>query len=387
MALEIEDHRSVREGGAWIDDARALLTEHLLHPLLGVTSGTWWRLLRRHGFRVDVPYWPRALLLTATSLVNSLAAGWEDVIYGRAVANARIEPPLFVLGHYRSGTTFLYRLLAQDPQFAHPNYYQAYFPSTFLCTEAFIAPLAALFLARRRLQDGLALSVRVPADDESALCTATLLSPYMCQAFPRDGVDYARYLTFRGVPEDEVAAWKEALMIFMRKLSYKYKLPIVLKSPTHTARVRLLLDIFPDARFIHIHRDPYTVFQSTKRLMESLAAAWTFQNIKINYNFEYILCNYKLMYNEFFESRHLIPRGQFHEIGFEELEADPVGVVGSCYEALRLPGFGTARGPLRDYLASIAGYKKAAHPAVPEPLRGRIAREWGRCFEEWGYAV
>ena len=31
---------------------------------------------------------------------------------------------------------------------------------------------------------------------------------------------------------------------------------IVLKSPAHTARVRVLLELFPKARFVHIIRDP-----------------------------------------------------------------------------------------------------------------------------------
>jgi hypothetical protein len=41
---------------------------------------------------------------------------------------------------------------------------------------------------------------------------------------------------------------------------------LVLKSPPHTARVRLLREIFPGAKFVHISRDPYEIYQSTKRV-------------------------------------------------------------------------------------------------------------------------
>src|SRR5207244_7988419 len=46
---------------------------------------------------------------------------------------------------------------------------------------------------------------------------------------------------------------------------FLYGQPLVLKSSGHTCRIRLLLELFPDAKFVHIHRNPYAVFQSTRR--------------------------------------------------------------------------------------------------------------------------
>jgi len=37
---------------------------------------------------------------------------------------------------------------------------------------------------------------------------------------------------------------------------------LLLKSPVHTARIKLLLKLFPDAQFVYIHRNPYDVFRS-----------------------------------------------------------------------------------------------------------------------------
>ncbi len=96
-------------------------------------------------------------------------------------------------------------------------------------------------------------------------------------SFPRGRERYDRYLTFRGVPEADVARWKEALVLFLKKLTYKYDRPMLLKSPPHTARVRLLLELFPDARFLHIRRNPYTVFLSTRHLFTELTRALEFQ--------------------------------------------------------------------------------------------------------------
>ena len=54
-----------------------------------------------------------------------------------AIEATPCRPPLFVLGHWRSGTTHLHNLLAQDiDQFAYANTYQVINPHTFLATEA-----------------------------------------------------------------------------------------------------------------------------------------------------------------------------------------------------------------------------------------------------------
>ena len=91
------------------------------------------------------------------------------------------------------------------------------------------------------------------------------------------------------------------------------------------------------------------------------------------------------MYDAYFEERGLIPEGRLCEVGYEDLERDPVGVVGSVYESLGLSGFEDVRPRLEGYLGSIAGYRKNRHDDLPEPLRRRIADEWGRSFDEWGY--
>jgi hypothetical protein len=96
---------------------------------------------------------------------------------------------------------------------------------------------------------------------------------------------------------------------------------------------------------------------------------------------------YREVYDVFFEERGLIPKGHFHEVGFEALEADPIGQVRGIYEALALPDFGHAEPALRRYLAAFAGYTKNTLPELPEKLRSRVAEERQRCFAEWGYPV
>jgi hypothetical protein len=91
------------------------------------------------------------------------------------------------------------------------------------------------------------------------------------------------------------------------------------------------------------------------------------------------------MYAVFFEERHLIPQGHFHEVCFEDLERDPIRQVIRVYEALDLPDFSHIEESLQTYVASIAGYQKNRHPMLPSELRQRISQEWRAAIDEWGY--
>src|SRR5690242_6859225 len=83
----------------------------------GLTLGRWLRMLRENDFAVDLPYWGRAASITAFSMQNSLFAAWENLRYRQSIYATEIEPPLFILGIWRSGTTHLHNLLAQDDRF------------------------------------------------------------------------------------------------------------------------------------------------------------------------------------------------------------------------------------------------------------------------------
>lgn len=367
---------------AWRDR----LLRHLGPGVLGgVTLRNWLGLLRDNRFALSPRYLLRVLAVSHQSVWNS-ALGWlEDRRYGSRVGD--VAPPLFVLGHWRSGTTHLHNLLAADGRFAFPNNYQAYFPHTFLTTEAVSSRLIGPFLPRRRPMDNIEWDMRSPQEDEFALAAMTGLSPCLGWAFPRGRDHYDRYLTFRGVPEREVARWRTALVWFLRKLTWKYGRPLVLKSPPHTCRIRLLLKTFPEARFVHIHRNPYHVFRSSRLMFRTVFELHRVQRPRADDLEEWILRQYRAMYDVHFEERGLIPAGQFQEVGYEELEKDPVGQVRRIYEALHLPAFGEVESALRGYVESIARYEKNEFPDLPADLRTRIAASWRPCFEEWGYPV
>jgi hypothetical protein len=59
--------------------------------------------------------------ITLISPLTSLIRRHEDAKYGPKLAGVRVKQPLFILGHWRSGTTHLHNLLATDEPFAYPS--------------------------------------------------------------------------------------------------------------------------------------------------------------------------------------------------------------------------------------------------------------------------
>ena len=353
---------------------RLLPAQLLFHPLEGITFGDWRRLLRRERFRVSPLRWPRAVWLTAMSVVNSVAARRVERRHGLTISTTAVVAPVFILGHYRSGTTHLHDLLALDPNYASPTRFQAYNPSTFLDTETTLAPFVEPFMLPRRVQE-----------DEIAPMNLSQLSPYLDWVFPRTRRDYRRTLTFRGASPAEVAAWSGALVRFLRMLTIRSGRPLILKSPPHTARVRLILNLFPDARFVHIRRDPYAVFASTMGLLKAIRPVFGLQLASGNIDEDAILATYKEMYDAYFEDRDLIPPGQLVEIAYEDLDRDPIRQVRAIYEGLKLGDFDRALPALEAYLATLAGYRKNRNPRLDDATRAKIDSACVRSFDAWGY--
>ncbi len=352
--------------------------------MCGITFRQWSAL--RKTFPIDASFWLRAFSITIQSIKNSFWAK-RDRRFESQFKNVPIQPPLFILGHWRNGTTHLHYLITQDQRFGFPNAYQVSFPHTFLSTEERETRFVSFFVPKRRPMDNVEMTITAPQEDEFAICAATFLSPIMAWVFPRQKQQLEKYLTFRDVNPAEVAEWRAAFETFLKKLQWHDNRPLVLKSPPHTARIRLLLELFPNAKFVHIHREPFTVFQSTRRTYQIVAPWHSLQKLDAPDLDDWLIRQYRVMYDAFFEDRPRIPAGHYCEVAFEDLERDPIGELHKIYQTLNLPDFSTFQPTLQKYVNSLAGYKKNTFPNIDPVLKNRLRREWHKCFDEWGYAA
>lgn len=353
--------------------------------LQGIAASVWWKHLKRNRFLVSPRFLARVALISVASPVNSSFSRRDERAFGEGIAKTEIAPPVILLGHWRSGTTLLQRYFALDERYSYPNFYQCVFPRGFLHSEETNKKKWADMLPRTRIFDRMENSFDAPAEDEFALCSLTGLSPYMGWSFPRRWDDYYRYLTFRDVPNEERDEWKEAIRFFVQKIQYKTGKPVVLKSPPHTCRIKLLREVFPQAKFVHIHRNPYAVFPSTRKMLLTFLRSTQLQSFDPSTIDERILSIYREMYDVYFEERDSIPAADFCEVGYEELEQSPIEEMRRIYDHLDLPDFPDFQPALEAHVDAQAQYQKNRFPELPEELRARIREACAASLEEWSY--
>jgi hypothetical protein len=275
-------------------------------------------------------------------------------------------------------------LLVKDERMSYPTTYQCMVPHHFLLTDGVLSGLVHLCLPRSRPMDEMPVGVTRPQEDEFALMNLGVGSPYLEWAFPNFGPQHDDYLTLLPLPAADRQDWKGQFDWFIRRLTLKNPKRLVLKSPTHTARVATLHEMYPQARFVHVVRNPLETIPSTIRTWTRMTDAMSLQVRKDPISADRILDVFERMYDQFEQDRPLIPNDRFYEIRYEDLVADPLAEVERIYRQLDLGDFEPARPALEKYLASIADYKRNVH-RVPDDLKQKIIARCKSYIERYGY--
>jgi omega-hydroxy-beta-dihydromenaquinone-9 sulfotransferase len=353
----------------------------------GCTLPAFLRLLWTNRFAIAPRFAYMPLVMTTVSALTSALQVVQDSWYGSKLDRTPIrEPPLFILGHWRTGTTLLHELLALDPRFTYPNTYHCFAPHHFLLTEPFADACLRWMLPSRRPMDNMAVGWSRPQEDEFAMCLLGQPSPYLTIAFPNRPPQPVETLDLDGLPRRQREAWKRAFVGFLKHVTYRDPRRLLLKSPTHSCRIPTLLELFPDAQFLHVVRNPYAVFASTVKLWQSLYLTHGLQVPTFAGLEEYVFDTFSHLYNRLQETRSLVPAGNFLEVRYEDLIAAPAEVMRRVYDGLRLGEFDEARPRLEAFWQQQAGYQTNRFPPLAPALQAEIARRWGAVIERYGYS-
>jgi len=355
-------------------------------PIPGMTLGTLLKVLARNEFDVDTRYLYRLGFLMWVGMANSVFRLLEIAVNSNKIKKEKIvHPPLFIIGHWRSGTTHLHNLLCLDENFTYPSAFQAMFPHHFVFSQGGTS-VFNIFSPKKRPMDNVAFSALVPHEDEFGLAALTAASPYLRTFFPaRDGGDYVHLDPLR-LPPAVLEEWKESLVTFLKKVLLCRDGRILLKSPPHLGRVAVLLDLFPEAQFIHIVRNPYDVYLSTKKLWRNSFSLAHLQEPDPEQIDELILSWYVELFELFERDRGLIPEKNLHELKYEDLDTDPLGCLEEIYSNLDMYGFGELRERAIAYLASIRDYTKNKYELDPVS-REKVGTRWRSTFDRYDYPL
>ena len=352
--------------------------------LVGADAGTWLGILRRYGRGISWPFIPKAILLTWVVLINMPVVWWERLRYDRRIRRTKVTAPLFIIGHQRSGTTYLHYLVGKDPQFGYLSVKESFMPWVYLTLAPLLRRMYARALPEKRPMDDLRMGIDLPTEPEYSLGNMTPSTMIPGYYFPRRMLEvFRRNVLF----EDDAARqdWQRTLRYFMQKLTLRHGgRPIVLKSPENLARVKEILEVFPDARFLHIMRDPYRVFFSTERLYGITLPLVTMQHVSGEELEESLLASYELMFAKFFRDKAGIPPGQLAEVRYEDLIGNEEAALERAYRELGIGGFEEARPHIRAEVSSYAGYRTNTYSYPPERM-SMVRERWGAVFDALGY--
>ena len=335
--------------------------------------------------RLAWSYLPRWFSIAAISVVNSIEHAAESSIYRRRIHGSSIRhPPHFILGHWRSGTTLLHNLMSLDTSFSYLNLYQSMCPGHFLLTEPIVAPLTSWCLPKTRPMDNMPLGWKVPMEDEMAIAVDCCVSPYLMAAFQDRFELYERFLDPERWTENETRRWEQSFLTLIKKLQLRHDKPVLLKSPTHTFRIPMLLNLFPDAKFVYLFRNPYDVVRSTLHLRQTMLATNSLEPPHGRTALEDTFELYDRCISRYERTKQTIPPNQLCEIRFEDLETDPLGQTRRVYEELQLPGWDAALPAIGRQVASIRGYRKNQY-TEDAGLKQQILDRFRWVFELYGY--
>jgi hypothetical protein len=226
----------------------------------------------------------------------------------------------------------------------------------------------------------------LPQEDEFALMNLGAPTPYLRILFPNHPVPFEGTLATRSFSPEELRKWKGALDGFLKAITYKVRKPLILKSPPHTGRLGVLRSMYPQAKFVHIVRDPRKVYPSTLKLWKTLDQIQSIQSrIDDTPLEEFVLRTLPIMYDSFEVDRVGLPDSQLIEVRYEDLIADPVSVMSKIYTQLQLEEFETVRERIAERAQRERDYQTNRLELPPDEEK-KVLQAWKEYAQRYGYA-
>lgn len=327
--------------------------------LVGIKSGNFLSMIVRNG-GFSLRYILRVLFLLNAGIWSHFFARREKrFLKNKQLENKHSKPPVFVIGNWRTGTTFLHQLLSVDERFVTPSVFQVSLPDHFLVSRKYYYPVMTKAIGSKRPIDNVKIGFDEPQEDEYALLKVCKNTPLEDLLFPKSNEFFlSGYNNF--IPGD-IDSFKDFYTRFSNKVTFGSEKQLLFKNPFHSMRIALLKEMYPEAKFIHIYRDPFTVVPSTMRMwnivatQNALKTGWTKPSVKA------VAEVYKRILLYIRKEGALLPETQFVECKFEEFEKNPIQHIKQIYDRLGIDFTEKYEALLQQYLLGLNDYKKNSY--------------------------
>ncbi|MBX7109800.1 MAG: sulfotransferase [Chitinophagales bacterium] len=339
-------------------------------------------------YPISRKYLGRCFLAGLISMIAEPFRLVEQLLYARKLHRTRLPAsPVFILGHWRSGTTLLHNLMCKDQQFAYITTYQGVFVNQFFASRWLFRPLMKWLMPEKRPSDNVLLSPDFPQEEGFALCNMHSYAFYNFWYFPRQWKHfYDRYVSCRDLTAKQKRQYsKRYKKLIAQSLLEHQKENFISKNPVNTGSIQMILEMFPDARFIYLYRNPVMVFHSTFKFFTAVMETLRLQVFTPPEMEELIFELYERLISEYEKQKALIPPHHLIEIRYEDFLQHPEEHLKQIYTSLNLPGFDRALPHFMTYLDTQKSFEKNKHLSDPLHLE-KVKTRWGFAMKKYGYA-
>ncbi len=357
-----------------------------ISPLVGSNWSTFFGVLKKN--RIHPKYYKKVPLTILVLAISSIFHWIDRLIFRKKLKNFVFkEPPLFIIGHWRSGTTLLHNLLTKDPEAGFTTTYHSVFPNN-LKSKWLFKTFMQIFMPDERPGDGMKIAVDFPQEDEYAMSNITYRSFYHYFYFPSSyRFLYKEYIRFESVSEEGKAEWKRQYQrMIIKALINTHGSRAILKNPVNTGRMLKLLDIFPEAKFVFIVRNPVIVYLSTKKFYSQLFPTVNLEEFTVEDISTMVLEVYVELMQDYLADKKQVNSDQLIEMRYETLVENPMQELESIYGKYSLGNFQNLRQVFEEYLDTLSDHKEDSYTIEQEELE-RVMDHVGFAMKHWNYEM
>jgi hypothetical protein len=357
-----------------------------ISTLAGSTIKNYFKILGKG--HISPRYYFKIFLTTLIVLIATPFHLWEKIFFSRKLKKFKFsKSPLFILGHWRSGTTLLHNMLTKDPSVGYITTYQSLFPTN-LASKWLFRTFMRINMPDKRPSDGVELNIDFPQEDEFAFSNLQWNAYYNFFYFP------TQYKTFfeqavhhKNLTQKEIDLWYKTYDSLLKKaLIDTNGERLIVKNPVNTARIDKILKLYPDAKFLYIYRNPITVFFSTQRFFQQLFPTLWFHKVDNQFIDNMIFEVYDALMCEYFRFKSQIPEGNLMELKFEEFEMEPVKEIEKIYSELLKEDFTAVKHFFSEYFTTQKSHKKNKYLVEEEKIK-TIRKHLGKYIEMHDYEL
>jgi len=281
------------------------------------------------------------------------------------ILDTQIPSPIFLIGWMRTGTTFVHRLLSQDPDTRSMPYWESMYPVPPRSGEDVRADDLARVLRQLESISPNYEAIHPMGAHEPEECVALFTNVFRTLQY---NVQYRvpGYIEWLQGQDPRIAYGQYRQQLQLVQYHRPQGIRFALKDPTHSVFLPTILELFPDARFVFTHRDPATTISSLCSLYAYTRALFSDDVDPHALGPELLQSYLPGSLERAVELVDRLPPGRVAHVRHVDVRRDPIGTMTHAYRDLGMEMTDPARAAMQAMLDTESRKPRDIHVHSPE---------------------